>query len=260
MPDAIQEKREFEQLDALTGRSPRKLFALSPNDVLVQVSLPLVLILAIATRLMMMAQSLASVDSGPIILDLWKQQLILRVEQTLADWERGSGLAAFSSFDRVRWEREWPADEAFGHLCRTGQALGDLETLKRELYREALRLQPEAGAGEDARTQFAFLQVLYDPLESDPSLDADSVPPECRITDERRAYALKHIEERCLKWKIALEDLQWAAIEQVMARLPAEESLTDRRLKVQMNNVASALAERGYPLLPSIVNEYGGRE
>jgi len=257
MADGSREKKEFEELDALTGRSPRKLFSLSPNDVLVQISLPLVLILAIATRLMMIGQSIASVDNGPIILDLWKQQLILRVDHVLAEWERESGLASLPSFDRVRWQQEWPDDNAFRHLCAEGQALADLDALRLELYRKALQ-PPSSIDAED--TSFSFIQELYDPLESDPSVDPDTIPSDFQITPERRAYAMTYIAERCLKWRAEVEDLQWETIDQIMTRLPAEEDLTDRRLQIQMKNIAAALSERGYPLLPSVANEYGGTD
>lgn len=258
MRNRPEEKKQLEQLDALTGRSPRKLFSLSPNDVLVQISLPLVLILAIATRLMMIGQSMASMDRGPVILDLWKQQLILRVEHVLKNWEKESGLSAFPDFERIRWNKQWPVDPDFQRLCSCGLDLADIEKMKLSLYRKALHYRPPASDSE--QTQFAFLQDLYDPLEGDPPADADKIPSEFRINAQRREYALGYIEERCLKWKSRIENMQWGIIDQVVARLPREENLTDKRLSVQMKNISTALAEKGYPLLPAVANEYGDNE
>jgi len=255
MSNATQEHKQLESLDALTGRSSRKLFSLSPNDVLVQISLPLVLILAIATRLMMIGQSMASMDQGPVILDLWKQQLILRVEHVLTDWENESGLSSFQNFDRIQWSGQWPNDSSFKKLCSSGLELEDLESIKLTLYRKALHYHPAASDSDE--TQFDFLQVLYDPLESDPPPDAEQIPEDFRIDAERRAYALEYIGERSLKWKSKIENLQWGMIDKVVAGLPAEDSLTDKRLSVQMKNISKALSDRGYPLMPSIADEYG---
>jgi hypothetical protein len=258
MSSAPQEHKQFEDLDALTGKSPRKLFSLSPNDVLVQISLPLVLILAIATRLMMIAQSMSSQDQGPVILDLWKQQLILRVEHVLSDWEKESNLPAFQSFDRVRWDGQWPDDPAFKQLCNSGLELNNIEDLKLNLYRKALKYTPDASGSTN--TQFNFLQVMYDPQEGDPPTNIDQIPQEFRIDKERRAYAIGYIDERCRKWQAQIEDLQWGMIDKVVAKLPESENLSDRNLSMQMKKISTALTEKGYPPMNCISDEYGKDE
>jgi len=250
-----QEHKQFEDLDALTGRSPRKLFSLSPNDVLVQISLPLVLILAIATRLMMIAQSMSSQDQGPVILDLWKQQLILRVEHVLSDWEKESNLSSFQNFDRIRWNGQWPNDPAFQQLCTSGLKLNSIEDIKLELYRKALKYHPTASG--PTNTQFNFLQVMYDPQESEPPPNIAQIPQEFRIDAERRAYAIGYIDERCHKWKAQIEDLQWGMIDEVVANLPDKENLSDSSLSTQMKKISYALTEKGYPIMNSISDEYG---
>jgi hypothetical protein len=255
MSTAPQEHKQFEDLDALTGRSPRKLFSLSPNDVLVQISLPLVLILAIATRLMMIAQSMSSQDQGPVILDLWKQQLILRVEHVLSDWEKESNLSSFPNFDRIRWDGQWPADPAFQKLCTGALELNSIEDMKLDLYRKALKYHPDTSSSTN--TQFNFLQVMYDPREGAPPPNIDQIPPEFRIDAERRAYAIGYIDERCRKWKAQIEDLQWGMIDEVVAKLPDHENLSDRSLSAQMKNISTALTEKGYPVMNCISDEYG---
>ena len=61
----------------------RRGLSLSPNDALVQVALPLVLILAIITRLMVIEYTEAVRNKGPRILEMWKQQLILRIDTVM---------------------------------------------------------------------------------------------------------------------------------------------------------------------------------
>jgi hypothetical protein len=250
------ERRQWQQLDALANKSATKFFAFSPNDVLVQVALPLVLILAIATRLMTIGQSLASKDKGPVILDLWKQQLILRVDSVMDQWERSSGLAALPDFERVLWQGAWPDDARFKQVCEGARALADLPQFSNELYEQALRYQPDAAASPATSNQFAYLVQMYDPQSSVAVPDPDAVPAEFRITPERRAFAQRYIEERGRKWLAQVENLQWNAVERLARSLPIDDAITDASLPAQMKKLAGALAERGYPLLPSVVHEY----
>ena len=258
MNPASQSRIDLAKLAALSGRSSRRPQAFSPNDALVQVSLPLVLILAIATRLMTIGQNLSAQDQGPTVLDLWKQQLILRIDCVMADWEKESGLPSYPAFDRVAWSDRWPNDAGFQQACRKGLELADLEGFKGQLYRQALHYRP-AGAATNAAAGGPVLD-LFDPLEGAPPPGAERLPPEFRIDRERRAYALQYIEERCRKWRGHLEELQWSLVDRVLAATPAQDALTDRRLAVQMANVAAALEQRGYPLLPGVLNEYGKKE
>ncbi len=255
MTTPSEERRQFAQLDALANRSASKFFSFSPNDVLVQISLPLVLILALATRLMMIGLSLAGRDRGPVILDLWKQQLILRVDAVLGRWERESGLAALPDAERILWNGAWPGDARFQQLCQAGRALADLPGFARALYAQALRYQPDAGEPE-ADTRFAYLVQLYDPQSGVAVPDPDAVPPEFRITPERRAFALRIIEERGRQWSAHVENLQWSAVAHAARSLPLEASVSDASLPAQMKKLAAAFDARGYPLLPAVAHEY----
>lgn len=255
MTSPAEERRHFEQLDALANQSSKKFFSFSPNDALVQVSLPLVLILAIATRLMTIGQSLAQRDKSPAVLDLWKQQLILRVDSVLGQWERDSGLAGLPDFQRVLWKGDWPDDPRFQQVCRSAGSLSDLPAFVNQLYEQALRYQPEPSAGA-ATNQLAYLAQLYDPQSSVTVPDPASVPAEFRITPERRAFAQRIIEERGRQWLAQVEGLQWSAVERVARSLPIADPITDASPQAQMAKLAAALAQRGYPLLPSVAHDF----
>ena len=249
------EHRQLNRLERLAKTSSTRLFSLSPNDVLVQVALPLVLILAIATRLMMMTAR----DEGPVILELWKQQLILRIEWVLDKWEKESGLSMFPEFERVKWSGAWPEDPRYQRLCENGKELAHIENLKLKLYQEALEYRPENVLGE-ARENASPDRDVYESEVSDSGHRQKYLWPELTINEERRQYALQYIEQRCLRWKTHLEDLQWSTIEKTVAQLPIGDKITDKNLSVQMNNLAQAFEGRGYHLLSSIVDEYKQKE
>ncbi len=242
-----EERQLGEQLDALANRSSRKFFAFSPNDVLVQVALPLVLILAIAIRLMHVAQGMAEQDRGPVILDLWKQQLILRIDRTLDGWEKTSGLSALPDFERILWNGPWPDDSRFQHLCREAAGLADPDQLARALYRQSLAQQP-AGDSND------FFIQLYDP-ELHPEAPA-GIPSDFILTPERRAFALDYIAKRCRGWRDQVEHLQWSTVNRIARTLPLQEGLAEHTLREQMTHLSQALSERGYPLLSTVTHAY----
>ena len=237
---------------------------LSPNDVLVQIALPLVLILAIVIQLLTVAQSVESEqvterkDEGPVLLDLWKQQLILRIDRIFALWEQDSGITKISEVDRLKWDSGWPDDELFQNLCKKGLELSDLRELERRIYNDALEYNPiEYGESEDNVDLF---KDLYDPEAENPLGSADEIPPEYWIDENRRNYAFSYIEERCLKWKETLENLQWGAVNKIVATLPIDSELTDKNLATQMEKISQKLDDLGYPLLPSVIQEYNKNE
>jgi hypothetical protein len=255
MSEKPHEHQDFEQLDEAIGHSTHKLFNMSPNDVLVQISLPVVLILAIATRLITIGQGLTNQSQNPAVLDLWKQHLILRVDRTLDQWEKQSGLPQFTDFGRVYWDHQWPADERLRQLCEKATALANLDKMKEDLYRQSLNCRPDPAtqAGESGTSQFV---PLYDPRYAQPGVTSNSTPPEFQIDDARRQYAFQYIEERCKRWNREIEELQWKLVDQLAAKLPAGDPLADASVEVQMKNIAEALETRGYPLLPGITHEY----
>ena len=247
-PDPSQQIRT---IDDLASSSPKRMFALSPNDALVQIALPLVLILAIITRLMVISQSLAAQERGPVILEMWKQQLILRIDRVMDDWATQAELPAFPDFDRIQWDGAYPADERFRKLCAHSQTLNDREHLQKDLYHQALNFQTE-DSGEGAPPL-----ALYDPLAAVQPPNPEDIPAELLVTPERRAYALGHIDKRILQWQQQVENLQWATVAECAARLPLKEQSDTERAPQQLQRISTELAARGYPFIDRVTQEYG---
>ncbi len=244
------DQRLFEALSLLTRRRSGKTSPFSPNDVLVQVSLPLVLILAIAIRLMSLGQAVAMQDSrSRALLELWKQQFILRADRALDEWEKDSGLSTLPRPDRIQWAHGWPEDERFRELCKRAQELQDLQGMGLEFYRRALAFEPD-----ETSEATSYFFDLYDSDFRPPTDDAQP-PPELTMTPERRAYALRYIEQRCRRWRAQVEELQWGAVDRVLERLPVDDRLSNRRPTQQFKNLVEAFGERGYPLLPTVQQE-----
>lgn len=250
----VKESKILRKLAMLGKKGSGPAYAYSPNDVLVQISLPLILILAIATRLMMIGQAamMSEKDEGKVIIDLWKQQFILRIDRVLEDWEKKSGLAAYSDFDRVRWDGNWPADEGFKQLCVRGKALDDMELLKKDLYRDVLNYRPAGDSGEGALVQW----ILFDPEIDKGAQKPDGLPAECVVDSAKREWAVRRIEERCVRWRAHMADLEWRMVDKTIRALPVDGEIMDKSLAIQMKNLAGALESHGYPLLNSVVMEY----
>lgn len=251
----IQQKR---LMAVLSGKNAGTL-ELSPNDVLVQIALPLILILAIIVQLLTVAQSVQSEsDDGPILLDLWKQQLILRVDRMFTQWEEKSGITNFPDFSRINWKGEWPNDPRFQTLCKSSLELSDITKFGQLIYYDALNYDPQLN-GEDEKSIQLFKE-LYDPEAPNAPATPGDIKKEFWIDDQRRAYANSYIAERILRWKEIVENLQWNTIGKIVVELPLDHELTDKNLAVQMDNIANALDNLGYPLLPSVIQEYDKNE
>ncbi len=248
------EKKIFRKLTNLAGKVDAAPYSYSPNDVLVQIALPLILILAIATRLMMIGQAIQSQNTNEsrTIMDLWKQQFILRIDSVLENWEEDSYINRFPEFKEVQWSRGWPNDDKFQKLCSAGMALSDINSMKMDLYKEALTYQPDTGEDDEMTFQLS----LYDPVVQKDTPQPEGLHSECIIDDSKREWAMRHIEQRCLKWKSHLEYLQWSAVEKVVSQLPVGDEITHRNLAVQMKNLDRELKNKGYSLLPVVSDEY----
>ena len=243
-PDAM---RQIRSIDDLVSSSPTRLFSLSPNDALVQISLPLVLILAIMTRLMVIGQSMTAQEESPAILEMWKQQLIFRIDQEMDGWATEAELPAFPDASRILWEGSFPSDARFKTLCEKSQALNKQDVLQLWLYEQAL-LPDTEGEGPSL--------ILYDPLASVKPENLSDLPPESLITPERREYALAHIADRMLQWRKQVEELQWTAISETAARLPLDEEAESAEASSELRRIARELSQRGYPFLDRVTQEY----
>jgi hypothetical protein len=236
MAKVSQERAQLRRIQERAKGRPETVFALSPNDVLVQIALPLVLILAIATRLLM-----ASSQEGPSVMDLWKQYLLMRIDAVSESWERDAGLLEFPSPDRIRWEGPWPADPRFAELCTQSQELTDLAGLASNLLEQALVYVPETGEG-DVVLSYRDLVDHY---------------PKMALDEDREAFALNHIQQRCRRWQAQVEDLQWGVVGKCAASLPPGDERLNRNLAKQMELLSHELDSRGVLLLPSVREEYG---
>lgn len=234
--------RAARQIDALVGRSKPKLYTHSPNDVLVQIALPLILILAIIARLTMVASSMiAQKNSAPVVMELWKQQIILRIDRVLDEWESDANLAMFSDFSRIKWQGEWPEDTRYQQLCVKAQELNNVKTLRDRILAEAITNQKESTG--------ALIENVI------PGQDLHLEPGSAEA-----AYAEDYIAQRVAQWSDRVERLDWETVEYIAERLPldAEDGASDARS--QLKQIATELAVRGYPLIASVRAEYGGED
>jgi hypothetical protein len=231
--------RAARQIDALVNRSRTRLYTHSPNDVLVQISLPLILILAISTRLTMVAYNMRTQqDTGPAVMDLWKQQVILRIDRALSEWEAEANMAVFEDFSRVQWQEAWPADPRFQQLCSKARELNDPDRLGRAILTEAL-------ANQQAATAASMAAVVPD---RDLALAPGS--PEA-------AYAEAYITQRLAQWSDRIENLHWETVAHVAERLPLGPHSGASDARAQLQQIAAELQTRGYPLVAAVQAEYG---
>jgi len=231
--------RAARQIDALVNRSKTKLYTHSPNDVLVQIALPLILILAIIARLTMVASSMmAQQDTGPAVMELWKQQVILRIDRILDDWQSDANLDVFSSFSHVKWQGAWPNDERYKQLCNKAQELNDADALRQSILADAVLSQKNA-------SDLSLSAVV---AGGDLALESGSA---------EAAYAEEYISQRLAHWSDSIEQLHWETVGYIAEQLPlgSEDGAFDAR--AQLQHIAENLAERGYPLVLAVSAEYG---
>lgn len=244
---------DLESLINGKGVRARRSPSLSPNDALVQVALPLVLILAIITRLMVIEYTEAMRNQGPRILDMWKQQMILRSDTVMDAWERKAELGAFPDFSRIQWEGAFPKDSRFGNLCTKALELNDGATLQENLYDAALAYAPPVEDEENAGLFF----TLHDPLARVQPEDPSQVTEDFIMDDERRAYAFGYIADRMAKWKEKVEGLQWSVVAKCADEMPLQDFGPGQDgVSTQLLRVANELKGCGYPLLNSVLEEY----
>ncbi len=233
-------RRMARRLDNFASKpSIQRIHPLSPNDVLVQIALPLVLILAITARLTMMAHSMvAGQRANPVIMELWKQQVILRTEQVLNAWEKESGLLRFPDLQRVQWKHNWPDDALLAGLFSRAGELNDPQEFRKHLLA-------------------AVMQEQFDTLPEALRGDADIATWPSGFTDESRAFATDLIDQRCRRWEEHISELQWELLARIAVTLPVTDATSDGDMQMQMRKLAKALDKRDYPLLKSVQKEYG---
>ncbi len=231
--------RAARQIDALVNRSQTRLYTHSPNDVLVQIALPLILILAISTRLTMVAYNVLSQrDMAPAVMELWKQQIILRIDSVLGAWERDANLAAFPDHSHVVFSGTWPDDARYKALCSKAQDLNNRDALQRSILAAAL-------SDQAATTPHAVAGIV-------PAAELALEPgtPEA-------AYAEDYIAQRLAQWSDRIANLHWETVAAVAERLPLASRGGAGDARAQLLHIANQLDSRGYPLVASVRQEYG---
>jgi hypothetical protein len=226
--------RAARQIDALVNRSQTRLYTHSPNDVLVQIALPLILILAISTRLTMVAYNMLSQrDMAPAVMELWKQQVILRIDRVLETWEREANLAAFTDFSHINFSEAWPDDSRYSQLCRKARELNDRDALQRRILTAALASQADSTPG-------AVATIV---AEADFTLEPGS--PEA-------TYAEDYIAQRLAQWGERIEGLHWETVAQVAQELPLGTDAGGADALAQLETIAAELERRGYPVVATV--------
>jgi len=234
--------RAARQIDALVNRSRTRLYTHSPNDVLVQIALPLILILAISTRLTMVAYNMLSQrDMAPAVMELWKQQVILRIDRVLAEWEAEAKLATFSDFTRITFSETWPDDSGYSQLCRKAQELNDRDSLQRSILAAALAHQAEAIPG-------AVTTIVP---EADLALKTGSA---------EAVYAEEYIAQRLAQWSDRIELLHWETIGAVAQKLPLGADARGADALTQLKEIANELDRRGYPVIATVRADHSTKE
>jgi len=233
---------------------------LSPGDVFTQIVFPMVLILSISV-LLMAEQSQAVEDAAntvkrwdmvpgkkPLILEVYKQKLLRRVNHVCAEREKNWKLSLFPWFDRVQCQGAFPSDPDFKTLCTKARSgLGDMSQLLHSIYAAAL----ECTAVDDA-------ERMYDPVVFPGSApQALSFAPNFIGDDQRgkelREFAFKLIRGRCDTWREQVKKLQLAAVEHTLLNLDTGNLIDDPDRNQIKANLREKYKELEYPLLPGLL-------
>jgi hypothetical protein len=241
-------------------------FELSPNDGFVQISWPLILILAIITHLVIRIQgqaiddlrkthdALGEADKDRLIIELRLQMLLDRVQRIckeVEDTESGFALAAsLNGLEIVGGKLQHPG---LHQLCAWAHAhLGDAaqrEALRIALYKRALRLRLPSLVGAERMYDVLYTEEAPPGIEE---LNYHSVIKNDEASVKAREFAMQLLEERLARWHERVETMQWEMIIMLFERDAIPEDLIDKNPAVTCSNIARYLAQCGFPLLPAV--------
>jgi hypothetical protein len=237
---------------ALFGARPRR-SSIGPNDGLVNLSWPLILILSISA-IVAAGQAEAISDANrvvnqwkdegkeKILLDLWKQALIHRVEAVCREREESWKLNMFPHYSRVSTNAGWPADKDFGHLCcETEGPLSDTTALQCELYAAALAYTNDNMPG--------MYDTICFPNTAPDKLGTPNVLGESEEADRQRKLAQKLIAEKVSLWNRVVRELQNSAILTLLDSSAVETVRDPDRIRMKQR-IRQQFGSRGFPLLP----------
>ncbi len=234
--------------------------AFSANDVFVQISLPLVLILAISLHIASSVQARILREAADSVeqfkengtyeayLEVYKQILIRRIDRVCAATEQDWGLPVLPGVERVHFQDGWPQDAALQKLCRSGvDGLSDIQGLSARLYRQAIiHSEPPSHDG-------VHFPAMHDPTLLPSTRALEVLPPGVAVDDAARAFALGYIERKCLKWRDQIEALQTEIVIHVISDRSADAIVADEDVNTAKRKLSVALAERGYQMLPNVL-------
>lgn len=236
------------------GSGSSSAWQLSPNDVLVQIALPLVLVLAIIIQLMKIEVENAEAEES--YLEPWKQQIILRINHVQSIWADRFGVSDYQVPQDIVWGARFPNDRRFSELNKYSQRLADIPSFREIIYKEALSID----AGELDKDSFLF-ESLRPVWDSEYSVMKPADMTEGFVYEgEQREFALQVVEDQLANWKQQVESLQWEVVNRVVSTLTLSDPLSDADPATQMQKISNELSSRGYPLLPSVVNEYAEQQ
>mgnify|MGYP006280457183 CR=1 FL=1 len=227
---------------------------MSPNDLLVQIALPMVLVLAIIINLLDVRVPIVKPEEQ--FLEPWKQQLFLRIDRVMNRMEQEWRLPLFQSPDIIRFGERYPSDPEFQILSRRSQELATPRLLTRTIYKQALAFDPRGIPNAETRDRF---REVWDKGSDVEPANPGSIPPELIIDGPKREFAYDLIEKRLAEWQSQVQGLQWAVVSRIAESFTLEDMVAIGVTSVtgSIDVIAKELNERGYPLLPSVVEEYG---
>jgi len=225
--------------------------SVSANDLLVNLSWALILILAIAAIVAAgQAQAINDIndvigtwnDKGKseAIIEVFRQKLIRKIDSVCASKQLDLNIDLLPDFSRVSTQAGMPDDREFSDLChRAFNELGSVDDLTRVIYDAALAHTEEG------------VERMYDPVVfpgTAPDVNAPNVIGNSAKAQEHREFAMSRIRQRCIDWQTHVVQLQRQAVEHMLDS-SAVESVRDADRERMTEKIRSTFEAQGYPLL-----------
>lgn len=212
---------------------------------------PLILVLAMSTiiaggqrqsiqEIERVAKQLEQTDKHKLVIELFRQQLIRKIDAACGQRRTALQIDLFPDFSRVRLQDGLLADPAFGQLCINAQAsFSKLDRLTLEIYSAALAHREEG-------VELMYDTVLFEGTA--PDVNAANILGTSPEAQEHREFALARIRERCLAWQEQVVGLQRQAILSFLDS-SAVGSVRATETEQLRHRLRAEFQLRGYPLL-----------
>ena len=244
--------RSLQRLESIAESRARRQSSIGPNDLLVNVSWPLILILSIAAinaagqaRAIMDIEAVVERwdESGKsqILIEVFRQQLLRKIDAVCEGQRQKLNVHLLPEFSRVATKSGLPDDGGFAEMCReASRDLVDVESLTKDLYGKAL-IHVEDG-----------LEPMFDPIVfpgTAPMVKSPNILGESSQSKAYRQFAIDRIRERVTDWQFHVVSLQQQAVDHLLDS-PAIERLRDAERSRTAQHIRAEFDSRGYPLLP----------